>query len=147
MTATEGASFDPETVRLLRTALEHACGSLPPDQQTPAFRSSAARAIIKFAAQGERDLAALSRHALAAIAAGALLESYDFEVLLGDETITMLPSVELPNLKALWPRIAELARRAYEPGCRIRVTDKSGAIVTLVGITTARLSLDANGLR
>lgn len=68
-----------------------------------------------------------------------------FEVLLGDETVATAPWVELPNSRALWPRVAELANKAYDPGCRIRVTDESGAIVIFIGVATARLCFDVGG--
>jgi hypothetical protein len=48
-------SFDPETVALLRTALDRAWDSLPAGQQAVTSRSILAERILKAAAQGERD--------------------------------------------------------------------------------------------
>jgi hypothetical protein len=66
------------------------------------------------------------------------VESYDFEVLKGDETIAAERPVLLRSPRAAWPRIAELAKKAAAPGCRIRVTNHSGETVILVGAASAR---------
>jgi hypothetical protein len=66
------------------------------------------------------------------------MERYDFEVLKDDETIAAERSVLLRSPRAAWPRIAELAKRAAGPGCRIRVTNHSGETVILVGAASAR---------
>ena len=68
------------------------------------------------------------------------METYDFEVLRGDETVAAVHSIKLPNSKAVWPQVAELAKQVYEPGCRIRVTNRSGEMVILVGVAAARRS-------
>jgi hypothetical protein len=47
--------FDPETVALLRTTLDRAWASLPPNQQARTSRSIMAERILKAAAKGERD--------------------------------------------------------------------------------------------
>jgi hypothetical protein len=47
--------FDPDTVALLRTILDHTWASLPADQQAVMSRSILAERILKAAAQGERD--------------------------------------------------------------------------------------------
>ena len=62
------------------------------------------------------------------------MECYDFEVLKGDEIIASVRSVALRSTRTAWPRIAELAKNAAAPGCRIRVTNQSGEIVILVGV-------------
>jgi hypothetical protein len=51
----------------------------------------------------------------------------------------MIRSV-IQGSKALWPRTVELAK-SYAPGNRIRVTDQSGEMVMLVGVTTARRAI------
>jgi hypothetical protein len=66
------------------------------------------------------------------------MQRYDFEVVKGDETIVAARSVALPDLRAVWPRIAELARKVEEPGCRIRVTNDAREMVILIGISAAR---------
>lgn len=66
------------------------------------------------------------------------MEPYDFEVLKGDETIVANRAVWLRGARAAWPRIAELAKAAADPECRIRVVDRSGEIVILVGVASAR---------
>jgi hypothetical protein len=66
------------------------------------------------------------------------MERYDFEVLKDNETIAAERSVLLRSPRAAWPRIAELAKKAAGPGCRIRVTNHSGETVILVGAASAR---------
>ena len=66
------------------------------------------------------------------------MDSYDFEVLRGDEIVGTKRSIGFHDSRAAWPWIADLARGVDEPGCRIRVTDQYGRIVILVGVATAR---------
>jgi hypothetical protein len=47
--------FDPETVALLRTALDRAWDSLPKSQRAVMSQSILAERILRAAAQGERD--------------------------------------------------------------------------------------------
>ena len=61
-------SFDPETIDLMRAALDHAWSSLPLQRQTPRSKSTLAAAIISLAARGERDTVRLSRIASNVIA-------------------------------------------------------------------------------
>ncbi len=61
-------SFDPETVDLMRAALDHAWSSLPLERQTPGSKSTLAAAMVSLTAQGERDSVCLSRDALNVIA-------------------------------------------------------------------------------
>ena len=70
------------------------------------------------------------------------MERYDFEVLKGDETIAAARSVALPDPRAAWPRVAELAKNVDEPGCRIRVTNEAGEVLVLVGVAAARRRMD-----
>lgn len=65
------------------------------------------------------------------------MAQYDFEVLEGDETIASVRSVDLPNPKALWSWMAELARKVYAPGRTIRVANPLGEIVILIGVAAA----------
>jgi hypothetical protein len=51
----QGGSFDPETIALLRTALDEAWVNLAPEQQARASKSGLAERILNLAAQGERD--------------------------------------------------------------------------------------------
>ncbi len=44
------------------------------------------------------------------------MQHYDFAVLKGDETIAARKSIELPDLKAAWSQVTELARTVNEPG-------------------------------
>ena len=46
-------------------------------------------------------------------------------------------SIELQNPKALWSRIAELAKKVYAPGRTIRVTNQLGEMIILIGVATA----------
>lgn len=47
--------FDPETIALLRTTLDRAWESLPPNRKSELSRSLLAERILKAAALGERD--------------------------------------------------------------------------------------------
>ena len=66
------------------------------------------------------------------------MKSYDFEVVKGDETIAAARSVAVSDTRAMWLRIAELANKVEEPGCRIRVTNDAHEMVILIGIAAAR---------
>jgi protein-disulfide isomerase-like protein with CxxC motif len=65
------------------------------------------------------------------------MEHYDLEVLEDDEAIEAVWSVALQNPKALWPRIADLAKKVYAPGRKIRVTNQLGEMVILIGVAAA----------
>ncbi len=60
----EGSAFDPETVALMKAALDDAWMSLGSDQQTHASRSQLAERILREASRGERDPARLRASAL-----------------------------------------------------------------------------------
>jgi hypothetical protein len=132
MTETRNEYFDSESLARMGTALDGAYRPLPAGQQTLEMKTALARAIVCLASEGELDPALLSIRALGLIATGDRL---DFEVLSGDDTIATVQSI-IADPKALWPRIVELAK-AHAQGCRIRVTDQSGAMVALVGVATA----------
>lgn len=69
------------------------------------------------------------------------MQHYDFAVLKDDETITVRKSIALPDLKAAWSQVTELARTIDEPGCRIRVTNAAGDVEILAGVSIARSDL------
>jgi hypothetical protein len=60
----QGASFDPETVEILKTVLEDAWASLVPAQQALTTKSDMAARILEAAADGELDPAKLRTTAL-----------------------------------------------------------------------------------
>jgi hypothetical protein len=132
MTETRNGYFDSESLSRMGTALDEAWKTLPPSQQTPEIKIALAKAILHLEAEGELDPARLSSRALGLIATG---DRHDFEVLSGDGTIAAVQSI-IVDANVLWPRIVELAK-AHALGCRIRVTDQSGAMVALVGVATA----------
>ena len=70
MQRVEGGSFDPETIKLLKAALDQAWLSLSPRQQAHTTKSYLAQRILKIAAQGERDPVRLRSCALAAVEPG-----------------------------------------------------------------------------
>ena len=70
------------------------------------------------------------------------MQSYDFEIVKGDETILAERSIWLRDTRAAWPRIAKLAKSVASPGCLIRVRDRAGATVILVGAASARRYFD-----
>ena len=61
------ASFDPETVGLLKEALDGAWSRLSPHQQALTSRSVLAKRILRAAADGERDPVRLQTRALFSI--------------------------------------------------------------------------------
>lgn len=65
------------------------------------------------------------------------MEQYDLEVCQGEDTIVVERSIELSTPKALWTRIAELATRTYAPGRTIRVMNRGGEMIILVGVAAA----------
>jgi hypothetical protein len=132
------ATFDSEALTFLQAALEHAWRSLPSDRRTPQSKDRMAKAVMRSAAQGERDPARLNAIAVAAVIAEPA-DAYDIEVRQGDETMSSLRSVELPNSSAVWGHIAELAKKVSAPKARIRVMDQSGEILISIGIAAARL--------
>ena len=66
------------------------------------------------------------------------MQRYDFTVLKKDETVTATKSIALPDLKAAWSHVTELARTIDEPGTRICVTNPAGEVEILAGIAIAR---------
>ena len=66
------------------------------------------------------------------------MKHYAFEVLNDGAVIVGSHTMVLPNLAAVWSRIADLAREVEGPGYKIRVKDETGGIVILVGAATAR---------
>jgi hypothetical protein len=132
------AKFDSAMLNTLQSAVDHAWCNLSPEHQTSEIKDSMAKAVMRSAAQGERDPDRLDAIAAAAVSAEPV-DAYDIEVRQGEETITSLRSVELPHLSAVWSLIAELAKKVSSPDCRVRVTDRSGKTVISVGIATARL--------
>ena len=65
------AYFDLDTVALLRDALDDAWASLRPDQRATTSRTLLAEAILKEAAQGERNPERLIDAALTAVSEAA----------------------------------------------------------------------------
>ena len=63
---------------------------------------------------------------------------YDFEVLKDGAVIAAEQTIALPDTRAAWPKIAELAKTFDEPGHKIRVKDEAGGIVILIGVTALR---------
>jgi hypothetical protein len=58
------ASYDPETIMLLRSVLDAAWNSLSPAQQARTSKSELAHRMLKLAARGERDPARLRVRAI-----------------------------------------------------------------------------------
>jgi hypothetical protein len=63
---------------------------------------------------------------------------YDFEVLNDGAVIAAQQTIALPDTRAAWPKIAELARTFDKPGHKIRVRDEAGGIVILIGVAALR---------
>jgi hypothetical protein len=60
----EGGSYDPETIALLRNVLDAAWHSLSPEYQARTTKSHLAERVLKLAAPGERDPARLRVRAI-----------------------------------------------------------------------------------
>jgi hypothetical protein len=130
--ASRNEFFDPEEFARVQGAFDDAWNALPSSRQTPQTKAALAKAVIHFAVEGESDPAQLSQRALGTIATATW---HIFEVLEGHVVIATAPFfIETPD--ALWKKITELAN-FHAQGCRIRVTDQSGATVILVGVATA----------
>ena len=132
------AKFDSAMLDTLQVAVDNAWRDLPSEQRTSQIKDRMAKAVLRSAAEGERDPDRLETVAAAVLTAEPV-DAYDIEVRRGEQTITSLRSVELPHLSEVWGHIAELAKRVSAPECRIRVLDPSGRMVISVGIATARL--------
>jgi hypothetical protein len=70
MVRNEGGTFDPETIDLMRLALDAAWTSLTRDQQASVSRMVLAERILRAAARGERDPVRLRARALFSVAPG-----------------------------------------------------------------------------
>jgi hypothetical protein len=66
------AGFDPETLTLLRTALDEAWAALPDRRKSEILKSEMARRILKRAAEGVRDPARLRASALVGALGGPM---------------------------------------------------------------------------
>src|SRR5271163_2275565 len=79
-------TFDSEALAFLQAAVDRAWGTLPLDRRTPVVKERMAKAVMRSAAQGERDPVRLKAIAAAAVLAEPA-DGYDIEVLRqGDET-------------------------------------------------------------
>jgi hypothetical protein len=67
----EGGSYEPETIELLRAALDEAWASLSAAQQSQTTKTVLATRILKLAARGERDPVRLRTAALTGALASA----------------------------------------------------------------------------
>ena len=67
---------------------------------------------------------------------------YDFEVLKDGAVIAAEQTIALPDTRAAWPKIAELAKAFNDPGHKIRIKDEAGGIVILIGVTALRRCAD-----
>ena len=65
------------------------------------------------------------------------MDYYDFEVLQGDEVISVERAV-LSDSRAAWPKVIGMAETLHAPGCRIRVREPEGDTIILIGAAAAR---------
>jgi hypothetical protein len=70
MRISAGGSYDPETITLLRAALDAAWDTLSADQQARTTKSELALRMLKLAAQGERDPTLLRTRAVIEVIPG-----------------------------------------------------------------------------
>ncbi len=66
------------------------------------------------------------------------MEHYEFTVRDANEAIAAMHSAALADLRAAWEVVVELAQSVDTVGGRIRVTNKAGDLLILVGVETAR---------
>jgi hypothetical protein len=64
----EGGSYDPETIEVLKSALDEAWAALSADRQARTSKTALAERILKLAAKGERDPIRLRMAALIEVA-------------------------------------------------------------------------------
>jgi hypothetical protein len=67
--AAPGATFEPETIELMRTVLEEATAKLPARLRTSSVKLELAELILRAAARGERDARCLRDDALGRVMA------------------------------------------------------------------------------
>ena len=65
------------------------------------------------------------------------VQYYDFEVLQGDDVISVERSVALTDVRAAWPKVIGIAKAMAAPGCRIRVREPQGGTIILIGAKAA----------
>jgi hypothetical protein len=65
----KAAHFDPETITLMKTALDDAWSCLPATMKASVLKSALAERILKSATEGERDRRRLRDAALRGLAA------------------------------------------------------------------------------
>jgi hypothetical protein len=66
------------------------------------------------------------------------MQYYDFEILQGDDVISVERAVALDDSRAAWPKVIGMASALDAPGCRIRVREQEGDTIILIGATAAR---------
>jgi hypothetical protein len=71
--------------------------------------------------------------------------AFDFEMLKDCAVIAAKQTLALPDTRAAWPKIAQLANTFDEPGYKIPVRDETGGIVILIGVATLRRLAQARG--
>jgi hypothetical protein len=165
MSSLGNASFDSETLVLLRAALDEAWSSLKPEQQARTSKSALARALLYFAAQGERNPVRLRTHALSAVAilrdVLTLLESqqptdvyvghlsmFTFEIDRDGKAPIVADVLRLPDEQAIWCFLDALALRIQdEDGAFIQVRNADGEIVVRIGVRTALASIEKRSCR
>jgi hypothetical protein len=67
MRSLPGGGFDPETVALMKTALDEAWASLTEEQRARRTPNELASRVVRLAKQGERDPARLRTFAIAEV--------------------------------------------------------------------------------
>jgi hypothetical protein len=70
-------TYDPETITILRAALDDAWASMSASQQALTTRSALAVRLLSLAARGERDPVRLRAHALGVVDTEGLQLGYD----------------------------------------------------------------------
>lgn len=64
------------------------------------------------------------------------MNTYDFEVIKGEEVVSAERSVPLYSPKAAWPKVVSIAKSIGLTGCRIRVKEH-GQTIILIGAAAA----------
>ena len=67
---------------------------------------------------------------------------YSFEMVKGEEIIAVKLRVSLPDTRAAWPKIANIAKGISVPGCHVRVREQSGEMIILISAAAARRYAD-----
>jgi hypothetical protein len=66
------------------------------------------------------------------------MDRYDFKLRFPDGLVSVVRSVELPGMAAVWATVADIAQGVEQVDARIIVTNENGDVLIFAGLATAR---------